>query len=84
MATAIAGKTITNTSWTQISAGNVYIDNPSGSDIYWVAATAQPSIELDLTTAHFVSRGFRDTLALDQPIWARTVSTTITIPVTEF
>lgn len=81
---ATSAKALTYTAWTHISIGNVYIDNKSNEPIYWVGATSQPDIGLSLSSAHYLPSNGSKTIALDQPIWARTVSVGITIAVTEF
>lgn len=81
---ATSAKTLTSTAWVQISAGNVYIENKSWEPIYWVGASSQPNINTVLSSAHYLPAEMKETIALDQPIWARTASASITIPVTEF
>ncbi len=84
MSTIIPNPEVTNTEWRQIASTNAFVDNKTGSTIYWVGSASKPSMSLDLYNAHEIRGGTAETIALDQAIWARSKESTFQITVTEF
>ena len=81
MATEI--KALNGSTWTQVSAGDAYIENISASvNVYWACSVSAPTFGSD--AANVIKPGENNNVNLSQAIWAKTGSGELSIPVTAY